>query len=347
MGAADILLPPFSPAQQHRRRISLPLSPPASPTRHTHVGVRHSISGHLPLSPPATPTSVTYAPSTSSTPLNPSSSPAKILLAAFSRDPSSDLPLHQRQPSPSHLRSPSLVQFKSLRPIILTPSKAATLFLIIVAATYLAFFVPFLSPLHLFHRTPSPNLATPFANPDFPLPEAWYNSPYTPPLKVPHRLEREAAEHIFEHESAAMDADKVSLADAITRARKLLWQAPPQKQRKNRLREGSEEARGWSAEAAEREAVRVELGKKVVVQEREGEILGGTHGGQGRLPVSREAAKKMRQLLAMQRAKAGSSTTGGPRVAVVKEEARFSMAEGGRRKPLKRPVRRSVEGNEE
>lgn len=334
MGAPSLLLPPFSPVQQHRRRISLPISPPASPTRQPRTsGTRHSISGHLPPSPPITPPSLTHPPPPSSTPPKlSSSSSAKTLLAAFSRP--SSLPLHQPHPSYAHHRSPSLVQLR-LRPI-LTPKKVLTLFLILLSATYLTSFLPSLSPLHLLPHGPS----NPSPKPDSILREPSYTPPSVPARRTPQRIGHEAAVHIFGHESAGLDFDKISLADAITKSREALLRLPAQKMRKARLgteRGFSEEARGWSTEGAERRVGNVMPERVAMVEGVEAPISGGTHGEHQRAQTVGKDTKKVRQLMALQKARLGNSRTGPPRVAVVKEEVKYLPTEGARRKPLKQP----------
>ncbi|GAA6035198.1 hypothetical protein JCM8097_006415 [Rhodosporidiobolus ruineniae] len=126
------LLPAFS-LNQHRRRVSLPTTPPETPLDgYFGNDARKSVSlasgnSIFPASPPPTPTRP--LPEKEKTLLPPPSGHRSRPSRAYAR--------HRRTSTATLLRLAAARQG-----IILTPSKAITLFLIIFSATYLASFLP-------------------------------------------------------------------------------------------------------------------------------------------------------------------------------------------------------------
>ncbi|GAA6001682.1 hypothetical protein JCM10207_002264 [Rhodosporidiobolus poonsookiae] len=137
-------LPPFTPSQ-HRRRISLPTTPPETPMNgYFGTDARKSMSSSTarvhpvyPASPPQTPTRAVSEKEKETLPF-PSSHRSR---------PSRAYAHHRRTSTATLLRLAAARQG-----LHLTPSKAITLFLIVFSATYLASFLP--SPLSLLFPHP-------------------------------------------------------------------------------------------------------------------------------------------------------------------------------------------------
>ncbi|KAI5481517.1 hypothetical protein MNV49_004274 [Pseudohyphozyma bogoriensis] len=135
--------------QHHRRRSSLPCTPPETPADFTFFPTKHVVHHYqAPLSPPVTPTRPTrlgekekaedYLPSYNA--------PRKTSIAAGLG--------HRR------MSTQQALVYLAQRPL-LTPTKVITLFCLVFSVTLLASFVPMPSPLALFRPSASPAVAPP------------------------------------------------------------------------------------------------------------------------------------------------------------------------------------------
>ncbi|ORY75651.1 hypothetical protein BCR35DRAFT_306156 [Leucosporidium creatinivorum] len=138
--------------QQHRRRISLPSTPPETPMREYFSGhgtreLHHSLSG-MPPSPPATPTRV----------LSNTAQQDDVLpsYTAFQgRRPSEAYAHHRRTSTTTIIR----LAVASARSGTVFPTKIITGIFLLLSFGYLATFLPFHSFVH--HPQPSPMVSTP------------------------------------------------------------------------------------------------------------------------------------------------------------------------------------------
>ncbi|GAA5926906.1 hypothetical protein JCM3775_007075 [Rhodotorula graminis] len=158
--SAPQLAPAFmqSPAP-HRRRPSTPASPPHTPTdgcfsdlpsRSTTPPSTKQEQMSFPPSPPATPERATAAEAARAR-LAPTAAPPPHVTGH--RRPASKAYAHHRRTSTATILRMAMAGASRSRPpsggMILTPSKALTLFLIVLSATYIASFLPLPSALRL------------------------------------------------------------------------------------------------------------------------------------------------------------------------------------------------------
>lgn len=143
---------PLNLGNQHRRRISLPSTPPETPMREyfgcSPPSLQHSIA-HFPLSPPATPTRAT------------SSAPAEEDLlpsytASQGRRPSEAYAHHRRTSTTTIIR---LAVAGARNGSFAFPTKIITAVFLFLSLGYLASFLP--SPLSIGHSKPSAMVSTP------------------------------------------------------------------------------------------------------------------------------------------------------------------------------------------